>query len=333
MGTPPLRPLAPPGTLREPRGLPWCGWFLSTPDNRQMRRGGSPGTVTLCIGWEPPPFERDANYNAPHARLSPTKYRLCCGSLKVRRVGEITLFLALVHVGGDGLLYARARGVFAQELAEAGGPPIINSSQCHGGPRSSASSVSGHFWAPCGQQGLSPWRRACGHRTTAAVSKGQDPAQQSPKRHSPPGGHIESPASWRWFPPYYLQVITVSSSGHCTRVWGGSGTSLRRLFQPSWRQVRLHSTNVRLMVSCLLSGPLGRAIFAVISGFRRLSIQGVWFKALIVLLQVDPNVSQELEHGPSQSIVKIRSCSFSPGGGGPAPTCRPLPCPAGSWEL
>lgn len=79
---------------------------------------------------------------------------------------------------------------------------------------------------------------------------------------------VHSPNPWKsCFHLYYSWVEwPPSSSGHWHAfLVSGSGTGLGWLFQPSCGQIWLHGAE-RLAHVQLQSGPLGRAIFAVISG-------------------------------------------------------------------
>lgn len=79
---------------------------------------------------------------------------------------------------------------------------------------------------------------------------------------------VHSPDPWKsCFHLYYSWVEwPPSSSGHWHAfLVSGSGTGLGWLFQPSCGQIWLHGAE-RLAHVQLQSGPLGRAIFAVISG-------------------------------------------------------------------
>lgn len=88
------------------QGTPGSSLLQLAPSHTRHQTGaegrGPQGSHSLS-GWEPPPFEQDANYNGPHARLSPAKNRLCCALLSAgaAEFGEIMLFLALVLVGDD----------------------------------------------------------------------------------------------------------------------------------------------------------------------------------------------------------------------------------------
>lgn len=130
-------------------------------------------------------------------------------------------------------------------------------------------------------------RRVWAPHPQPATSKGQDSAQQRRSNHLLPGN--------------YVSAFTTCGLNHCqapqvtAHVSGeGSGTSLGRLFQPSWRQIRLHDTEHPARGQLLTIRPPGKGHLCCHLWFYargETSPSGnCGSKTLILPLQVDPSL-------------------------------------------
>lgn len=143
-------------------------------------------------------------------------------------------------------------------------------------------------WAPCGARGLPCCVDMCvGTAPTACNVQRTGFCSAKEINHLLPGN--------------YVSAFTTCGLNHCqapqvtAHVSGeGSGTSLGRLFQPSWRQIRLHDTERPARGQLLTIRPPGKGHLCCHLWFyarEETSPSGnCGSKPLILPLQVDPSV-------------------------------------------
>lgn len=114
---------------------------------------------------------------------------------------------------------------------------------------------------------------------------------------------------------------------------GGSGTSLSGCSSPAGGRSVSTGHNVRLTVSHFPWAPWEEPslLSSLVCERREPLNPGIWLKA--PHFPAAGGSQRELEHSPSQSIVKTQIPLILTWSGGPAPPAGSQRCPAGSWEL